>query len=271
MSLSSDTPTRPTSLPFPVVAKPARSAEYTHLHARGFRKVYAASCQQELDDLWARLREAGFAGDFLVQELVPGDDTHMTALTFYVGQDGSMQAFGAAQTLLEDHAPTMRGNSVAMVCRTEPELMESCKAIVAELGYTGFGEVDVKRDARTGEWVFLELNPRVGRNSYYMAAAGVNPMRAMVTDLVDHRGKRLLVADEPALYTLVPLSLLRRYVRDPALLPEVDRLVRDGRAFDPQRYGADRGLRRMLDVELTERNQLRKFRRDYPAPTETSF
>ena len=104
-----------------------------------------------------------------------------------------------------------------------------------------------------------------------MAAAGVNPMRAMVTDLVDGRGKRLYVADEPALYTLVPQGLLERYIADPELLAEVRQLVADGRVFDPQRYDADRGVRRMLDVELTEKNQVRKFARFYPERTDTSF
>lgn len=261
----------PCGLPFPVVAKPACTAEYSHLYEQGFEKVYSFKSQEGLDTLWRRLREAGFDGDFLVQERIDGDDTHMGALTFYVGRDGSMQAFGAAQTLLEDHAPTMRGNAVAMVCRVWPDLMEKCQQLVAELGYTGLGEVDVKRDPKTGEWLFLELNPRVGRNSYYMAAAGVNPMRAMVTDLVDGRGKRLYVADEPALYTLVPQGLLERYIADPELLAEVRQLVADGRVFDPQRYAADRGVRRMLDVELTEKNQVRKFARFYPERTDTSF
>ena len=271
VSLAGEEGVAPSGLEFPVVAKPARSAEYAHLYAQGLRKVYAVKSQAELDELWAKLRAAGFAGDFLVQELVPGDDTHMGALTFYVGSNGKMQAFGAAQALLEDHAPTMRGNSVAMICRDWPELQQKCQSLVRELGYTGFGEVDVKRDARTGEWVFLELNPRAGRNSYYMAAAGVNPMRAMVTDLVDGKGGKLWVADEPALYTLVPLSLVRRYVRDEGLLREVDELVAQKRVFDPQRYEADSGVRRMIDVELTERNQVRKFSRYYPRVTETSF
>ena len=271
VSLAGPAAPAPCGLPFPVVAKPARTAEYSHLYEQGFKKIYSCDDQAALDALWASLRDAGFAGDFLVQERIDGDDTHMGALTFYVGANGQMQAFGAAQALLEDHAPTMRGNSVAMVSRVWPDLMERCQRLVAELGYTGLGEVDVKRDPRTGEWLFLELNPRAGRNSYYMAAAGVNPMRAMVTDLVDGRGKKLWVADEPALYTLVPQPLLERYIADPALLAEVRDLVAQGRSFDPQRYDADRGLRRMLDVELTEKNQIRKFARFYPERTDSSF
>lgn len=272
VSLAGDGPVPPCAIAFPVVAKPARSAEYSHLYARGLKKVYCASGQAELDALWARLRAEGFSGDFLVQELIGGDDTHLGACTFYVGADGAMRAFGFARTLLEDHAPTMRGNAVAMLCQDDPGLRESCERLVTELGYTGLGEVDVKRDPATGEWVFLELNPRVGRNSYHMVAGGVNPMRAMVDDLVDGRraGAGPLVAGERALYTLVPLPLLRRYLAGD-LLAEVDELAAAGRVFDPQRYDADRGLRRMLDVELTEANQHRKFARHYPRPTETSF
>ena len=65
---------------------------------------------------------------------------------------------------------------------------------------------------------------------------------------------------------------MRRYVRDPELLARVDRLVSQNLVFDPQRYAADRSLRRMVDVgSQTENNQYRKFARDYPEPTETSF
>ena len=59
--------------------------------------------------------------------------------------------------------------------------------------------------------------------------------------------------------------------RDEALLAEVNSLVAAGKVFDPQRYDADWGLRRRLDVELTEKNQIRKFARYYPEPTDTSF
>lgn len=262
----------PTAIGFPVVAKPARSGELSPLYERGFRKVCLARSQDELDELWGRLAEAGFAGEFLVQELVQGDDTHMGALTFYADRGGRLRVFGAAQTLLEDHAPTMRGNAVAMVGRVWPELQRDVESLVAELGYTGLGEVDVKLDPVTCTWQFLELNPRAGRNAYHMDAAGVNPMRAVVEDLVDGRGSgRTVVADEPALYTLVPVSLVRRYLQDPALLAEVDGLVRDGRVVDPQRYDADASPRRLAYVGLTEQNQRRKFRRYYPEPSVTSF
>jgi D-aspartate ligase len=261
----------PTQIRFPVVAKAARSAGYSHLFSKGFRKVYRMNSQAELDDLWAALRAAGFSGDFLVQELIGGDDTHMGALTLYVDAGGSLRLFSAAQTLLEDHAPTMRGNSVAMVSRPMCDMVPKVENLLSDLRYTGFAEIDMKRDPVTGEWLFFELNPRVGRNSYYVVGAGANPMQVMVADLVDGEKHSLVRAEDPCLYSIVPDCLLMRYLTDSSLAAEVRGLIRDGRRVDPQRYAPDMSLRRRLDVDLTEWNQLRKFRRYYPKPTENSF
>lgn len=269
--LAGTAPIEPSRIPFPVVAKPAVSAGYYDTLLKGFKKVYYITAQAELDELWQKLRAADFSGDFLVQELIGGDDTYMDSLTLYIGRNGEPRLLGAAQVLLEDHAPAMLGNPVAMVIRKKPELWKRAAALLADAGYRGFANFDVKRDPVTGREVFLDCNPRMGRNSYYNVAGGVNPMEVLVRDSIDEADDETRIAGKPALYTLVPLSLLRRYVRDEALLSEVNDLIRRKRVFDPQRYRADRGLRRMLDVELTEKNQIRKFARYYPEATDTSF
>ena len=261
----------PSAIPFPLVAKPARSSEYAAHMAHGFKKVYFVHEQAELDRLWDALREDGFHGDFLVQELIEGDDTYMDSLTLYMGTNGKAQLAGSAQVLLEDHAPSMLGNPVVMVTRPMPELWEKAAELLESVDYRGFANFDIKRDKKTGRTLFIEVNPRMGRNSYYVCAAGVNPMRALVTDVVDGKGKRLLKADETVLYTLVPLSLAKRYVLDPALAAEVDGLIAADKVVDPQRYAADMAPRRRLAVELTEKNQIRKFAKYYPESTETSF
>lgn len=269
--LAGGDPIAPSEIPFPVVAKPAVSAGYYPTLMKGFKKVYYATAQSELDELWRDLRASGFDGDFLVQELVGGDDTYMDSLTLYIGGDGRARLLGAAQVLLEDHAPAMLGNPVAMVIREKRELWERAAALLADAGYRGFANFDVKRDPKTGRELFLDCNPRIGRNSYYNVAGGVNPMEVLVRDVIDGTTDEVRVAADEALYTLVPVSLLRRYVRDEALLAEVDGLIRRGRVFDPQRYDRDRGLRRLIDVELTEKNHIRKFAQYYPKPTDTSF
>ena len=271
VTICADMQAKPTEIPFPLVVKPAYSPEYAAYIAQGFQKVYYFTEQSQLDDLWRDLSKAGFRGTMLVQELIAGDDTYMDSITMYVDGRGESCLLASAHVLLEDHAPTMLGNPVAMITQQVPELWERAGKLLASVGYRGFANFDVKRDPKTGRKIFFEVNTRIGRNSYYVCAAGVNPMRVAVTDMVDGEAQKTLVAKDKILYTLVPLSLLRRYVRDPDLLAEVDELVEKGLVFDPQRYEADKGLRRMIDVELTERNQVRKFAKYYPKPTDTSF
>ncbi|WP_350453935.1 GNAT family N-acetyltransferase [Slackia heliotrinireducens] len=258
-------------IPFPSVAKPAASAKYDHLYAKGFKKVYYVHEQAELDQLWKDLREVGFEGDFLVQELIGGDDTWMDSLSLYVAEDGTPIMFGSSQVLLEDHAPTMLGNPVAMITRPMPEHWEKAARLLTSIGYKGFCNIDIKRDPATGRVLFLDLNPRIGRNSYYNCAAGVNPMEVAVLDLIDHAAAKRYEVKERILYTLVPLSLLDDRYLSPELVAEVNQLKAEGKVFDPQRYDKDAGIRRMIDVELTERNQIRKFGQFYPKATETSF
>jgi D-aspartate ligase len=165
----------------------------------------------------------------------------------------------------------MLGNPVAMMTRPMPEHWEKAARLLTSIGYKGFCNIDIKRDPATGRVLFLDLNPRIGRNSYYNCAAGVNPMEVAVLDLIDHAAAKRYEVKERILYTLVPLSLLDDRYLSPELGAEVNQLKAEGKVFDPQRYDKDAGIRRMIDVELTERNQIRKFGQFYPKATETSF
>ncbi len=271
VSLAGTNPIAQTQIPFPVVAKPAVSAEYSSYLGRGFKKIYFIKNQSELSKLWINLREAGFSGEFLVQELIGGDDTYMDSLTLYIGGDGSPRRLGAAQVLLEDHAPTMVGNPVSMMIRKKPELWEKATRMLVDVGYRGFANFDVKRDPKTSRELFLDCNPRIGRNSYYNALAGVNPMEVMVREAIDGTKDEVKIAGRAGLYTLVPLKLLRRYIRSKELSAEMEGYIKQGLVADPQRYSADWGLRRRFDVEITEINQFNKFKKYYPQPTDTSF
>ena len=270
VTISASAQIAPSEIAFPLIAKPARSSEFAQYYPQGFKKIYFIESQQELDKLWADLREVGFEGDFLTQQLIAGDDTYMDSITVYVNQAGKAVMFGSAQVLLEDHVPSMIGNPVAMLTRPMPELWDKISEMLVGIGYTGFANFDVKRDMNTGESYFLDLNPRIGRNSFYVCAAGINPMRVLVNDLLDGGVNRKLKADESVLYTLVPTNLLKKYVTNAELAAEVDEVVARGDVVNPIIYDADSAGPRMLG-KLMETNQYRKFKRYYPEPTETAF
>ncbi len=271
VELAGDAPIPPTTMPFPVIAKPAVSAQYQAMLSRGMKKVWYVTTQAELDDVWRKLREAGFSGTFVVQELISGDDTQMHSITAYVDRTGKVSMLASAHVLLEDHSPTMLGNPVAMIVQPCEEIADQATRLLEGTGYRGFANFDVKVDPKTGLALLLEVNPRIGRNSYYCTAGGANPAKAVVEDLVDAAPHRLVVAGSEVLYTLVPVRLLRRYVCAAPLLARVERLVSQGRVVNPQLTSDDSGPIRRLKVWLTTMNQYRKFDRYYPRPTKTSF
>lgn len=256
---------------FPVVAKAARGDAYDAVRFEGKRKIWFVERPEDLDTLWERLRAAGFRDRFLVQELIPGDNTQMRSITAYVDSRGDVTLIGSARVLLEDHAPTMIGNPVAMITEPFDDLMEAATRILTASGYRGFANFDVKIDPRGSRALFFEVNPRIGRNNWYMSAAGYNPMIPMVADLVN--GER--VAPETArteiLYSLVPDRLLLHYLRDPTLRARVRHLIGEGKRHDPLEYPVETDGRRRMVVHAQKLNQYRKFHRYYPEATDRSF
>ncbi|WP_426592167.1 hypothetical protein ACPPVS_10245 [Cellulomonas sp. McL0617] len=261
----------PVDLDYPLIAKAASSADYQDVEFEGKKKVFEIATPDELSWLWQALRAAGFRGRFVVQELVPGDDTQMRSITAYVDTRGEITLLCSAHVLLEEHTPSGLGNPAAMITTRDDAMLDQARMFLASTGYRGFANFDVKVDPRTGAFRFFEVNPRIGRNNYYVTAAGANPMRFVVEDHVDGVAVEPVVVDREILYSILPHRLLLRYVKDPALNARVRRLVRAKAVAHPLRYARDLSPRRRLYVAMALVNQVRKFRRYYPEVTSTGF
>ena len=244
---------------FPVVAKPAVQSEYEQLTFEGKQKVWFIDTPKQLDNLWDTLIAAGFRGRFLVQQNIPGDDTYLRSLTFYVDSGGEPTLRAGARVLLQDPTPLMVGNPVAMITDPLNDLAEQGQRILGAAAYSGFANFDVKISADTGEPYFLEANPRVGRNSYYVAGAGVNPLQVMVDDLYFHQQRGLSVGWKRVLYSLVPLPIIRRYVENPFLVAEAEGLAGVGLVVDPLTSPYETSHKRWLNIQAQRLNWWRKF------------
>ena len=262
---------QPVDIAYPLIAKAASSADYQDVEFVGKKKVFEIQTAAELDELWASLRGAGFRGRFVVQELIPGDDTQMRSITAYVDSRGSTTLLCSAHVLLEEHTPSGLGNPAAMVTTRIEPMLDQARHFLKSTGYIGFANFDVKVDPRDGSFRFFEVNPRIGRNNYYVTAAGANPMRFLVADRVEGRAVEPTIVDEEVLYSILPNSLLLKYVLDPALRAKVQGLIRAGKVAHPLRYAKDGSPRRLAYVAAALLNQVRKFRRYYPEVTGTGF
>jgi len=256
---------------YPLIAKAASSADYQDVHFVGKKKVFEIATPAELAALWVSLAGAGYRGRFVVQELIPGDDTHMRSITAYVDSHGEITLMCSAHVLLEEHTPSGLGNPAAMITQRIEPMLGQARRFLTATGYVGFANFDVKVDPRDGSFRFFEVNPRIGRNNYYLTAAGANPVRFLVQDRLEGREVEPVVVDREVLYSILPHRLLLRYVLDPVLKARVHALVRAGHWVHPLRYRPDGSLQRRAYVTAALFNQVRKFRTYYPQPTSTGF
>ena len=254
---------------YPVVGKAANTAEYHHVQFPGKKKVFFLESAEEQQDLVRRLRASGFTGRFLFQELIEGDDTFQRSITAYRSSRGKVTLLCAAQVLLGEHTPEALGRPAAIVTGDFPSLTAAAEKFLDAVDYVGFANFDVKIDPRTGRECFFEINPRIGRNNYYVTAAGESVARHVVEDRVHDRDIDQVVVTAPVLYTILPLRLVLRYVRDAALRAHVKRVARRG-LRNPFRYGPEGLWMRAYSV-ISGLNFVRKYRAVYPRPTDTGF
>ncbi|MBD7916743.1 carboxylate--amine ligase [Cellulomonas sp. Sa3CUA2] len=256
------------ALRFPVIAKAADTAAYHLVEFPGKKKVFTVDSPAELADLLARVQASGYQGRFVVQDLIPGDDSGMRILTCYSDTTGRVRFSGFGHVLLEEHTPGALGNPAGIVTGHDEEIVAQAVRLLEHLGWTGYANFDLKFDPRDGRTVFFELNPRLGRSNFYLTAGGRNTAELYVREhvqglppLPDGAPDHLT---EPHLYTVLPRWLLRRYVADPALRARTRALGRAHRATNPLWYRAEVDPRRLAYLAVAQANQVRKYRRYYP-------
>jgi D-aspartate ligase len=257
------------SLTYPVIGKPSSSAEYHYVTFAGKRKIHHLDTREQVDALLGALRGAGYRGTFLLQEFVPGDETQMRSLTAYRDRRGVVTLMCTGRVLLEEHTPGTLGIPAAILTEPYEDAMDAMAAYLERVDYRGFANADYKRDERTGRHVFFEVNPRIGRNNYYVTAAGANVAQYVEADL-DGLDIEPVRSTAEVLYSVVPVALLRRYLLDKQLLSRVIAAARRGVAR-PLFAPSDRSLKRRVTVAAITANFWRKYRKHYPRPTATGY
>ena len=249
----------PASLPFPypVVVKASDSSRYFAHPFPGQRKVYFPQNRTELVEAIGAMRAAGYGGGVVVQEHIPGNDDCMHALTCYSDSTGRVSAACLGHVLLEEHTPTGIGNHALIVTERNDELVDVGASLLERVGFRGLSNIDIRFDARTGRYLFLELNARQGRSNYYAAVAGVSLVRHLVEDVVNRSPLPYEQGEAGRVWTVVPKGVARRYV------PASELRETRGRWVNPLFFAHDRGIGRMLRLAAGQLNHYRKFRRHY--------
>ena len=198
---------------YPVIAK--LTTPWTA--GRGLRSTSVVADQQELEHLY-RLCDQSDAG-LMLQEFIPGGRGHDWFFHGYCDANSVCQP--AFTGIKERSYPagaglTSLGRSVA-----NEKLRDQITSLLARLGYRGLLDLDIRLDARNGQYNLLDFNPRLGAQfRVFRDTAGTDVALAAYLDLT---GQAIPAADQVDGRTFLvenydPLSALASWRRGDASL-----------------------------------------------------
>lgn len=248
---------------YPVIAKPANSAMYHYAKFEGKKKVFKFSDESSLRNMLANLEKSNYTDKFLIQDLIPGDDTNMRVLTCYCDRNSKVRFASLGHVLLEDHTPSAIGNPVAIINYVDKDIIAAATKFLEHIGYVGYANFDIKYDSRDNTSKFFEINVRLGRSNFYVTGSGFNAVKRIVDDLIYEKELEYKIADRENLYSVVPKSVILKYVSDKSLIDKVKELYKAGKVTHPLLYSKDKNLIRKFYAYAALLNQIRKFNRYY--------
>ncbi|GKQ42542.1 D-aspartate ligase [Companilactobacillus sp. RD055328] len=233
------------SLKFPVAMKPVDAAQQIALNFEGQRKAYKFENKDDIINMIKKTYDAGYIGKFLLQDFIPGDDTHMYTINFYADADHNVRMMTMGQQLLQDPSDFLVGNYIATMIKYVPEIEQKLTNFIKEIEYSGYGNFDLKFDDRDQEYKLIELNPRQGRSSFYTTASGYNLVKYAVEDLIFNEPYiKTVYADTDFLWVGVNVDDALKHVSDPEIKQKMEELVAQGKYGDTLRYKKDRSITR---------------------------
>lgn len=152
---------------YPCIVKPVDSPAFV---SRFRRKIFLVNNRQELQEAVKKANDAGL--EVFVQRIIPGFDDHMYTFDAYLNRDSKVTHWSTCQKYRQ--FPINFGASVYTGQRYVPELREIGQRFLEQVGYKGFGEIEFKKDAETGEFYLIEINVRITNFNTLLNKIGLN-------------------------------------------------------------------------------------------------
>ena len=264
-------------LTFPLIGKPSSSGDWIAAKFEGKQKIHTINDFAQLEALMSKIDGAGYTSGYILQEYVPGGDDAMRLCTYFATQEQKVIFAGYGEVVIEEHAPLVLGNSAAIVTGRNDQMAADGARMLEELGWRGIAMIDAKYDHRDGQVKFFEINPRLGRNHFYLTAAGVNPARFYVTEFlgaefdsapvettaVVQTDAGVLQLSREHLFTVLPHPLLRRFLNSDTGR-KAAALLKVGKVSNPLKFAPEKSLKRKAYLLLNAVNHYVKYKKFPP-------
>lgn len=248
-------------IPFdaPYIMKPANQVEYYRHHFDGQKKVFKLDTKEELEEVIAKTYAAGYKDHLIIQDFLPGDDTHMRVLTSYSDKNGKVKMMCLGHVLLEEHTPYGIGNHAVIITEYEKELTEKFKRLLDDIGYTGFSNFDIKFDSRDGKYKAFEINTRQGRSNFYVTGSGYNVAKLYADDYIYNQPIAASAAKDEHLWMVVPKKVAFDYA--PEYKEKMKKLIKEHKYVNPLFFKPDNGFVRRFRLYKSQFSHFAKFKK----------
>lgn len=235
---------------FPIAMKPANSTQWLDVDFPGRKKAFIIDTPEELDTLIQRSYAAGYTDSMILQDFIPGDDSHMRVLNAYVDQHHRVRMMFLGHPLLEDPTPEAVGNYAAIIPDYNEAVFEPIRRFLETINYTGVANFDMKYDERDGEYKLFEINLRQGRSSYFVTLNGYNLARYFVDDLIEDTpfDGTTVFGKGNTLWMEIPRVIFQTYVADNDDKKRALTMLREGNWGTTLEYKRDLPILRRLMI-----------------------
>jgi len=244
---------------FPIILKPANVILFKHINFKGKKKIYRLSNYEEVNEVIGFFKDGGYDDTLIIQEYIPGDDSHLFDAVVYVDKNHKTKLVSFAQIGLQEHNPRMIGNAAVLINGYSQypgvdEQIEKIRKFMDSIGYQGFAEFDMKYDARDNTYKVMEINARQGRCSYYIAPCGYNLIEVLAKDLIYDEDMEFRIVDKEQLETFVSKCIVKKYIVNEEYKRKVLSLWK--KRVNPLVYKKDNGILRKLMLLKIQKNYI---------------
>ena len=248
---------------YPVILKPSDSVAFFKASFEGQYKVYTIHNKEELDKILNKIYDAGYTGNMIIQDKIPGNDNKMYDLHIFCGKNKKVQYMNLGNVLLEEHTPKGLGSNAATITVYNLELMLKIKDLLENIGYQGWCDCDLKYDERDNKIKIFEINIRQGRSHYRNTGSGYNVAKYIVDSFIYNIDKELILVKEPYFWHVIPKKIVLDYVEDKEKVELVKKLIKEGKVCHSLFYKGDRSIKRLIYLCIRNRNQFKKYKKYY--------
>ena len=165
-------------LTFPCIMKPPMSAT-PEWESKSKLKAYKINDREELRNLFIKYRD--LAENLILQEWVVGPESNLYSCNCYFDHASNPQVTFVARKLRQ-WPPITGESSLGEECRDD-SVLDITLRLFSEVGFSGLGYVEIKQDARDGNYYIMEPNVcRPTGRSAISEAGGVELIYTMYCD-----------------------------------------------------------------------------------------